>query len=138
LRQDLRSLLAETQEDMLYVLRIFLWYEGSGLWFPNLAKPYPEHPDQWAPSLYAWRAKTQLRWREDIPYHESHIRLDPQRSRRCIYPPYCRLHVSWPDEAEVNRKLAYYRAHPIKKRQPAKHPLDFAGPLEPLPEWGHE
>jgi hypothetical protein len=53
-----------------------------------------------------------------------------------LMPPYCLLHFSWDDPGRTERKIKVYRESGLIPAM--AHPLDFAGPLEPLPDWARE
>lgn len=140
LRRDTRSILESTGQDFVMVVRIYLW--GLGEHFPHMAKPWPDHHDRWAPSLFAWRESIDF-WTVDVPPafdfrvgDEAIADLSVQQKVLPLYPPYCILHFSWDDPDRVKRKVEAYRESAFIPGM--AHPLDFAGPREPLPEWARE
>jgi glycosyltransferase involved in cell wall biosynthesis len=139
LREAGRDLLEGTDADFALAVRLYLW--GTDQHFPHMAKPEPAH-ERWEPSLWAWRGPLDF-WTVDKPpaydfrvgdtvlgdVHLSHRVLD-------ILPPLCLLHYSWDDPARVDRKVTFYRESGFIPAM--AHPLTFAGPLNPLPEWAGE
>lgn len=133
LKRDGRRLLEECEEDTIFTPRLFPWLD-TGKFFTGLAL----RGDKWLKPLYAWRLSCGLTWNEDIPYHGTPLTPLDGFAQKHIEPPYCRLHYTWPTVEEVQRKLAFYHAHPIEKRQRMLHPTAFGGPLADLPDWAVE
>lgn len=139
LKQDYRKILEETDANFVMVTRLYLW--GEKQHFPNMAKPAETHT-KWEPSLYAWRGYLDF-WTIDVPpaydfrigskrvtdLHKDSTVLD-------LMPPYCILHYSWDDPERTDQKVKIYRDSGLISGM--LHPLEFAGPLEDLPEWAHE
>lgn len=138
-KQDYRKILSETDKNFVMITRLYLW--GMDKHFPFLAKPEVNH-GYYEPSLWAWRGNIDF-WTVDVPpaytfrigdkaikdLHFDSTVLD-------LMPPYCLMHYSWDEEERVNEKLKIYRESGLIPEM--KHPLEFGGPLEDLPEWAHE
>lgn len=135
-----RSLLEETQADFVMAVRLYLW--GKHNHFPQMAKPgLPDH-DKWEASLWAWRGHLDF-WTVDVfPHFTFRIGSLPVTDLRTdaktleIFPPLCLLHHSWDDPKRVDEKVRIHRESGSIQEQ--LHPLNFAGRLEPLPEWAVE
>jgi hypothetical protein len=139
LRLEARTILESAQAAFVMACRLFVWEKGQH--FPYMAKPGAGH-DIWEASLWAWRGSVDF-WTVDVPpaynfrigdraiadLHVDSTVLDLQ-------PPYSLLHYSWDDPGRVERKLKVYRESGFIRGQ--LHPLDYGGPLEPLPEWAVE
>lgn len=139
LKQDYRRILSETDKDFVLAVRLYLW--GTYHHFPYMAKPEASHVN-YEPSLWAWRGNIDF-WTVNVPpaytfrignlpvkdLHYDANTLD-------LFPPYCLLHKSWDDLERVEKKIKYYRESGFISEM--GHPLDFAGPLEPLPSWAVE
>jgi glycosyltransferase involved in cell wall biosynthesis len=138
LRQDFRKILLETDCDYVMAVRIYLW--GLDQHFPYMAKPGKDR--DWEASLWAWRG-TEDFWTVDVPpaftFRIGDMDVKDLRNDATtleLFPPYALLHYSWDDEDRVNRKVSVYRESGLIPGQ--RHPLDFAGPLEPLPDFARE
>ena len=128
IRHHIQRMLPDIKHDFIYAIRLYLW--GEDKHFPKMAQPAKE--GEWATSLWGWRAKSGLEFRNT---HNS-FTFSPKPGideRENLMPPYCLLHYSWVDEDRLNRKLTYYREsgqHPT-----ILHPLEYAGTPIKLPEW---
>lgn len=136
LRENYKYVLDTTTSDFVLVVRLYLW--GLEEHFPNLS--YIK--DAWQPSLWAWRGNADL-WTINVPpaYNfrigDMEVKdLHTDAKAEDLFPPYCLLHYSWDDPDRVNQKVQVYRESGLIPSM--LHPLDFGGPLEPLPEWAHE
>jgi glycosyltransferase involved in cell wall biosynthesis len=132
LRDMAPTLFQSEQADAVFAVRIYL-YLGQG----HLARMcQPGKAGVYEASLWAWRTNQGFRARLGDPFM---VDL-PLTGRRWkvheLMPPVCLLHDSWPTEAEVERKRKFYQA--IWPHATVQKPLDFGGPLLPLPEWAHE
>lgn len=139
LREQGRWCLETFGGDFAMAVRLYLW--GTTQHFPHMAKPAEPHA-KWEPSLWAWRGSLDF-WTVDKPpaydfriggqtlgdLHLTHLVLD-------LLPPFCLLHLSWDDPERVKQKVAFYRDSRFIPEM--AHPLDFAGPAEPLPAWATE
>lgn len=139
LKRDYRKILLETDKNFVMAVRLYLW--GTDKHFPNMAKPGKGNTE-YETSLWAWRGNIDF-WTVNVPpaytfrigntavtdLHFNSTVLD-------IYPPYCLLHYSWDDPVKVEKKINVYRDSGLISSM--LHPLDFAGPLENLPEWARE
>lgn len=113
---------------MVLVTRLYLW--GRDKHFPKLAQVVVD--GLYEPSLWAWRPSIGLK---AIEGHNYFYRLNQEVSRETglpIMPPACLLHNPWPDEKIIRLKITRYRQ---SGHIEMKHPLEFGGPLEDLPEW---
>lgn len=131
LQEHAREFFRRIEDPVVMAVRLYLW--GDDEHFPRLAQPVKV--GQWEPSLWAWQAAYGLRAVEKTSYHQEFDK-DFVTTACSIMPPLCLLHNPWPNEQETNRKLTMYRD---SGRVPnMAHPLEFGGPLEPLPEWAYE
>lgn len=132
LKADGRIQLACALKPVVLAVRLYLW--GEDHHFPRLAQPLGA--GRWTPSLWAWRPDLiDIRALNKHPGHVSFNTEFPADGRWAeIMPPYCLLHRPWPDEEEVQRKMAFREG----MGQPFEHPLKFGGALERLPEWAHD
>jgi glycosyltransferase involved in cell wall biosynthesis len=131
-RQDYRKILEETSQDFLMIRRLYLW--GLDKHFPKMAEP--------GASIWGWRT-TQDFWTINIPpafdFRVGTVLvrdLAKQFKVKELEYPYCLLHFSWDDPERVKQKVKFYRESGLIPGQ--LHPLEFAGHLEPLPEFAHE
>jgi glycosyltransferase involved in cell wall biosynthesis len=141
LKQDYREILEETPCDFVMVTRFYLW--GLDQHFPHMAKPDAKKDHKvHEPSLWAWRGHMDF-WTIDIP-PAYNFRIGEQEVKDLhfdantldLFPPYALLHFSWDNEERVNQKIGIYRESGLIPNM--NHPLEFAGPLEPLPKFLHE
>ena len=139
LKRNARALLEDTESDFVMAVRLYLW--GLTRHFPHMAKPAAGH-DRWEASLWAWRGSVDF-WTVNVPpaytfrigdRAVADLRIDAKTL--CLMPPLGLLHYSWDDEARVAEKVRLYRDSGLIRDQ--LHPLEFAGPLEPLPDWARE
>ena len=133
LKQDARKLLEGTRLDFVYAVRLYLWKGNTH--FPNMARPGEGH-DKWEASLWAWRANLGIRFEDTAMAYTWEPKTDNPEERLDLMPPYCLLHTSWQDENDLRKKLNFY--HKSGQIPDIKYPLDYAGSIEPLPEWGFE
>lgn len=139
LRKNYRDVLLEVEEDFVLVTRIYFW--GYQHHFPHMAKPGAGNT-HWEPSLWAWRGKVDFKTVDvppaftfrvgDLDINDLHV-----DATACdLLPPLALLHFSWDDPDRVERKVRVYRDSHLIPGQ--LHPLEFAGPLEPIPWWAKE
>ena len=135
-----RFFLEQTDKNVVMTCRVYLF--GEDRHFPHMMHLKPVEADNYMTSLWAWRPSTGL-WFDDLPpaytvmlgekiagdLHETEEVLD-------LMPPYGLLHYTWEDEEQIAAKIKVYKESGLIPHQ--KHPLQFAGPLKPLPEWAHE
>ena len=134
LKRNIRNILETTTFDYVFAVRLYLW--GNDKHFPRMAMPIAPHVE-WATSLYGWRAKTDLHVLPDNEIYHQKFSFEPETGERYnIMPPMCLLHNPWQDEEIVQKKLDFYRKSGLQPTM--RHPLEFAGKLEPLPEWAKE
>ena len=139
LKRDYRTILSGTGSDVVMAVRFYVW--GLNEHFPNMAKPEEKH-SYYETSLWAWRGNLDL-WTVNVPPAFT-FRLGEQDIKDFrddtdvleLFPPYALIHYSWDDEDRVNEKVKVYRESGLIPGQ--LHPLHFAGPREPLPEFLHE
>jgi len=158
LKQDARGLLKETQFDFVYAVRLYLWKGNTH--FPLMAKPdkslvgilnsiaslsrnqrikiiKPLLDDiKWKASLWGWRATLNIRFEDTDMAYTWKPKIDSPDERLNLLPPYCLMHTSWVDERELRERLNWY--HKSGQIPNIKHPLEYAGPIEKLPEWASE
>jgi hypothetical protein len=139
LKQDYMKILSKTSADFVRAVRFFVW--GKDEHFPYMAKPEENHEICEA-SLWAWRGHLDF-WTVDVPPAFTFILdgddiKDFRFDTKCLdlFPPYALIHYSWDDETRVAKKVKTYRKSGLIPNQ--LHPLHFAGPLEPLPDFLHE
>lgn len=140
LKQQYRTILKKTDVDFVQVVRLYVWL--SDRHFPYMAKPYTEDRDKWCPSLWAWRGNVDFWTVDTFPHFTFRIGSMPIRDLVSdakvfdVMPPACLIHYSWDNVERVERKV---RTHIESGSMPGQlHPLEFAGPLEVLPEWAVE
>lgn len=135
-KKNARDIMESTDKNYIYVTRLYLWKDQGH--FPQLSHPN-KSPD-FVPSIWAWKNGVKLRYRSDkVSKEESHQELTfipPEEEILKLMPPYALLHNPWQDEDMVQRKLAFYRLSGQSINM--KHPIEFGGPLEALPEWAVE
>ncbi len=134
LREEGRAILEGCEADVVMAVRVYLW--GLDEHFPLMAKPAGD----WEAGLWAWRPSLDL-WTVDVPPAwgfriGSHLLSGEFPNPVRLMPPYCLLHYSWDDPSRVEQKVKTYRDSGLIPGQ--LHPLEFAGPLEPLPDWARE
>ncbi len=136
LQQEGRLIFRDISHDVVMAVRLYLW--GTTEHFPYMAKPDENH-ENYEASLWAWRPEIDL-LTVDVPpaftltlggedvadLHDCADVLD-------LMPPFCLLHHSWDDPDITYEKIKVYRESGLIPGQ--LHPLDFAGPVEPLPSW---
>jgi glycosyltransferase involved in cell wall biosynthesis len=139
LKQGYRKILSETDQDFVMAVRFYVW--GLDEHFPEMAMPGEEH-DIYEPSLWAWRGNIDF-WTVDVPpaftfrIGELDVKdLHFDAKTLDLFPPYCLIHFSWDNEERVIKKVKTYRESGFIPTQ--LYPLDFAGPLEPLPDFIRE
>lgn len=123
--------------DILMAVHFYLW--GKDQYFPWMSSPNHTTPEA---CLFAWRGRLDLKTIDNPPAYFFRIgdkriedfRKDTHASE--IFPPFAMIHYSWDDPLKVDQKIKVYRESGFIPGM--LHPLEFAGPLEPLPEWLHE
>ena len=138
LRDKYRSILQQTEQDVVLAVRVYLW--GTDKYFPKLSSPLGEEKGQG--SLWAWRGNLDL-WTIDLPpaydfrvgaKKIKEFRLDTNCLE--LQYPFCLLHYSWDDPERVEKKIKYYRESGFIPNM--AHPKVFGGKLKPLEEWMRE
>ena len=139
LKKDYRKILSETDKDFVLAVRFYVW--GLNEHFPNMAKPEEKH-SYYEPSLWAWRGNIDF-WTVNVPpaftfrignLDVKDLHFDAKTLD--LFPPYALIHYSWDNKKRVLEKIKVYRESGLIETQ--LHPLHFAGPREPLPEFLHE
>jgi len=136
LKRDYRKILRETKDDFIMAVRLYQW--GDKQHFPHMAKPGKDHTE-WEASLWAWRGNIDFKFVPVPPAFTFRIGdrdikdLHFEAKVLDLYPPYCLIHKSWDDPIRVDMKIKTYRESGLISNM--AHPLDFAGPLEDLPDW---
>lgn len=132
-RNNARDILESTDKKYVYITRLYLWKDQGH--FPQMSRP--NGSADYVPSIWAWRYGTKLRFRSDVVSKlESHQELSfipPDEDILRLMPPYALLHNPWQTEDMVQKKLAFYRLSGQIRNM--RHPTEFAGPIEHLPEW---
>lgn len=109
----------------IYAVRLYLW--GEDKHFPKLAKPKGE----WCPSLWGWSVYTGLRFINTRMAY-THDPQPAEGEKFEFTPPYCLKHYAW-DKDIAEQKVAFYRES--GQIPDMRHPLEFGGKLEDLPDW---
>lgn len=132
LRNDIRTVI-ETADGQgkiaVFTRRVFM--SGQDFHYPLLHKPNT--------SLWAFRVDSGVHADEDDPLHltmlwERKTSLHSLRERALhLEFPYCLLHFTWPNEEEINRKLAFYRESGVQPN--AMHPKAFGGERKPIEDF---
>lgn len=126
LRQNARSILESCNSPQVNTFRLYLWGD-TGQYFPKMNG----HFDSRYTSLWAWRpSEIEIRADPEVR-HGTMIGLSSNPS--IIEPPNCLLHRSWYPET-IQQKIDRYNSIGL----PMSHPRDFAGDLQPLPEWAND
>lgn len=125
LRENARRILEETQESQIHAFRLYLW--GNDQYFPLMNNFLA---DDWQ-SLWAWQPKLTDIHADNTQHHGTIVGIDG--NARKLKTPYCLLHKSWHPDT-IQRKMDRYNAVGIEMR----HPLNFAGTPQPLPDWAEE
>ncbi len=141
LRNYGREILNVTKANVVMTCRIYLW--GADQYFPHMMHLKPVNKYNYMTSLWAWKPETDLWTRDDdFPHYTLMIGdkvagdLHLSTSVRDLMPPYGLVHYTWASESATEEKI---KTHIASGSIPGhKHPLAFAGPLEPLPGWGYE
>lgn len=129
-KKSLRWILENSPHNYISAVRLYLW--GEKHFFPSLSRA----GGLWTPSLYGWRASTNLRCIANKSVHQEFTWYPTFDETEIIMPPMCLLHNPWQTDESVNKKLAYYRNTGLIENM--AHPLDFGGPVELLPLWARE
>ena len=122
--------------DYNYVQAVQLYMWGKEHYLPKMSQL---NAGEFQPGLWAWKASANLRTAGEIPhyyfvYGNSTDMIDfVTKKSTNLLPPYCRLHNNCPDVETTNRKLKYYRESGLMPG--IRHPFEYGGALEPLPEW---
>jgi glycosyltransferase involved in cell wall biosynthesis len=132
LKQDTRDLLKETHFGFIYAVRLYLWKGNTH--FPHMAKPGKDR--EWEASLWGWRADLGVRFEDTDMAYTWRPKVDNPKKRLNLLPPYCLMHTSWVDEIELRERLDFY--HRSGQIPNIKYPTEYAGPIEPLPDWARE
>ena len=134
LADDVRDIFQTTQYSYVQVAQLYMW--GKDKFFPKMSKI---NNGEYEVGLWAWKPETKLRTYGEIPhyffvYNGSNKMIDFTKieSQR-LMPPYCRLHNNFPDIETTNRKLKYYKESGLMEG--IRHPFEYCGALENLPEW---
>lgn len=129
-----RAIMEKVKYDFIYITRLYLWKNLGH--FPKLSHPVKKK--RYEPSLWAWKTSSGFRFRTDTtPQQHQQFAFLPDESKILrLMPPYCLLHCPWQDDEMIEHKLKFYRESGEVKNM--KHPLEYAGDVEPLPEWARE
>jgi SAM-dependent methyltransferase len=125
LRENAREILKQAKEPQVNVFRLYMW--GEREFFPAMNGYF----DDKYTSLWAWRPNLVNIHADPSVRHGTLVGIHP--TPEVILPPVCLLHRSWNPET-IDQKIKRYN----KLDLPMTHPFEFAGKLEPLPEWAHD
>lgn len=132
LKENGRRILEQSDHNFAFAVRLYFW--GESQWFPGLSK---DRDGEWMTSLWAWRAHFGFRASEADPWSHEFIKsmlYPPEDNQQLnILPPLALLHRPWPTEEKADAKREFYRA--IGQHPKMKHPTEFGGQLEAIPEW---
>lgn len=140
LREHARHELEDTNKSVAMTCRVYLW--GKDQYFPHMMHLKPVEEDNYMTSLWAWRPGTNLWTVSQFPHYTlmigNEIAGDLHLSSKVLdlMPPFCLLHYTWANEERALEKIRIHRESGSIPDH--KHPLEFAGPLEPLPRWARE
>ncbi len=139
MKESYRSILQDTKADVVMATFFYLW--GTDQYFPHMTKLKNDHTEV-ETALWAWRTELDL-WTNDVPPafdfrigKEKVTEFRTQFNTEEVFPPPANLHFSWDDPVRVINKVEVYRRSGFIPGM--LHPLDFGGPLEPLPDYLHE
>ena len=123
LQADGRHLIETSPHDYIYFNRLYIYHKTH--YFPKMNKP--------GTSLWSWRAG--LLRSDEVVFAAgfSSLRDTRRGSRLELDYPHAGLHHFAPDDEEIERKLKFYRDSGFSPNM--LHPLEYGGPLEPLPDW---
>jgi len=133
LQRDTREVLEESEYDMLFAVRIYLYKEEG--YFPKLSLRHNE-PGVWATSMWGWRKDVNIRFKVVDGRGQE---FSPKRgfnSRMNLCPPYALLHRPWLDDEMIDKKMTFYKES--GQIEGITHPLNIGGRLEELPDWADE
>lgn len=139
LKESYRSILEDTKADVAMATFFYLW--GTNQYFPHMTKLKNDHTEV-ETALWAWRAELDL-WTVNIP-PAYNFRLGDKKITEFrtdfnaieIFPPLANMHYAWDTPERANQKVEIYRKSGLIPGM--LHPLEFGGPLEPLPWYLHE
>jgi len=134
LADDVRNIFEDTLYDYVQVIQLYMW--GYSHYLPKMSQL---NNGEFQGGLWAWRTRTNIRTDGEIPHYyfvykgsKKMIDFTTMESEN-LSPPYCRLHNNCPDIETTNRKLRYYRESGLMPG--IKHPFEYGGAIEELPEW---
>ena len=125
LRKDARVLLSQSPYPQVNAFRLYLW--GDDQHFPYMNRNF----DMNYTSLWAWKPKEIDIHADESIRHGTMVGTATEYTRLNV--PYCLLHRSWYPNT-ITAKMIRYNLVGL----PMDHPLQFAGPPEPLPEFAHD
>lgn len=139
LRENYRRILEESKAEVVMATFFYLW--GTDMYFPWMCKLKNEHRD-FETALWAWRAELDL-WTTNVP-PAYNFRLGDKKITEFrtdfkaeeIFPPLANMHFAWDTPERAQMKVDTYRKSGLIPGM--LHPLNFGGPLEPLPSYLHE
>ncbi len=133
LKEGIRKILSETDQDFIMVTQIFLW--GKDMYLPGLSRT----GKGWMQGLWAWRANIGIKIIDKMPHYlfsfdgEKALNLDKLGRDKRVLPPKCFMHFGWPTEERVQEHIAYYRNSGLIEGM--THPLQFGGAPSLLEDW---
>lgn len=140
LRENARTFLETTEFSLAFTCRLYIWARDNlrdregARYFPAMTR-LGRH-GAWEPRIWAFKRDIPIRPNENDPWEHFRGWAIPDIPRLDILPPYCLLHFSWPDEAEVRRKQEFGQQTGWTANM--LHPLFFGGPLKDCPDWAIE
>jgi hypothetical protein len=133
LKNNAPSVMRKTRQSYIYVTRLYLWKDEGH--FPDLAKP--NESKTYVPSLWAWHKRSLLTFMDTgVKSHQQLAFTPKDKDILKLMPPYALLHCPWQTDEMVQKKLNFYRNS--GEVPDMKHPLEFGGAIEPLPNWAVE
>lgn len=127
----------DTNIDIIMAVHFYLW--GTTQFFPWMSSPDHEHFEA---CLFAWRGHVDLKTIDNPPAYFFKVgdrRIYDFRKDMSVYelmPPFAMMHFSWDDPIRTAEKIRMYRVSGFIPGM--LHPLEFAGPLQDLPDYLHE
>lgn len=125
LREDARMVIENSPLPQINAFRLYMW--GDKEFFPNLNGHFEK---DWK-SLWAWKP-SEVNIYTDMSQHHGTI-LGIRGDYHGLELPYCLLHKSWHPDT-IQAKIDRYNKIGIAM----SHPLHFAGPPQPLPDYAYE
>lgn len=123
LQGNARELFETTGFSYINVRRLYVVGESS--YYPALNMP--------GQSVWAWRRGTDVKAAEISPLVHDMLNIPGGDSVLMLEYPSGLLHYSWPNDAEIERKIRFY--YSTGEGVLTNHPDTWAGPRAVLPSW---